>query len=329
MEPHGLSQLGGKPRLGEPDVEGVLRAAWGISGRVHELASERDQNWLVYLSGEPRYVVKIANSLEHPGLVDFQQQMMARGAEAGVPCPRVVPAAGDRGLIESHGHRIWMITFLSGTTLAHAPPADRSLLRELGRTLGALAQACVGFDHPAAHRAMQWDPRRSGSTMREYRHDIHQPQRRAVVDAILCTYEHRVLPQLNQLPHAVIHNDANDHNVLTQGDEICGLIDFGDAVYSPIVNEVAVAATYAMLDRECPWKVSDAIVNGFTERWPLSDPELALLPDLIRTRLATSVSIAAHQSARDPDNAYLSVSQDPAWRLLDRLVDHTKEGTPR
>jgi hypothetical protein len=45
--------------------------------------------------------------------------------------------------------------------------------------------------------------------------------------------------------------------------------------------------------------------------------EIRVIPHLIAARLCVSVTMSAYQRGRDPDNAYLAVSEAPAWRLLD------------
>ena len=61
-------------------------------------------------------------------------------------------------------------------------------------------------------------------------------------------------PLLPGLPQGVIHNDGNDYNVLVEpsgdwGNQVSGVIDFGDMVHSCRINELAVACAYAMLDK--------------------------------------------------------------------------------
>src|SRR5699024_3787 len=171
------------------------------------------------------------------------------------------------------------------------------------------------------HRNMQWNVRSATQVLGAYRDDIAETSRRGLVDETLAAFSDRVVPVLDDLPHAVIHNDANDHNVLVTGDRVTGLLDFGDAVWAPVVNEVAVGCAYAMLDADDPHTVADAVVSGFGQQRPLSPAERAVLPDLIRVRLATSVAISAHQQRLDPDDPYLRVSEEPAWRLLARLSE--------
>jgi hypothetical protein len=120
----------------------------------------------------------------------------------------------------------------------------------------------------------------------------------------------------------VIHNDANDWNILVdpdRTDKIAGLIDFGDAIHSVLIAEVAVAAAYSMLDLDDPIGGAARIAAGFHAEYPLREEELDLLFDLIVARLVISVSLSAARRGKVEDNPYLAVSEAPAWRLLRRL----------
>lgn len=313
--------LESRPGLDEPEALRLLQQYWCSAERVSALPSERDQNWLVYGQGSsPRYVLKITNPAEGADGVDFQQQMMTRVADAGVPCPRLATTGDGRNTVEVNGHRAWLIDYLPGTALADVSQLGTRLLPDLGRTLGMLSHACADFDHPAAHRQLQWDVLRAGAVIESYRQEVTDPARRILLDRALKEYEERVHPRLSELPQAVIHNDANDHNVLVAEELVSGLLDFGDALHGPVVYDLAVACAYAMLDRDDPQAVAEQITAGFTEQRPLSRLERAVLPGLIRTRLATSVAVSAHQAALEPDDPYLSISEQPAWRLLRHLM---------
>ena len=109
---------------------------------------------------------------------------------------------------------------------------------------------------------------------------------------------------LSGLRHGVIHNDANDHNILVadSGDSISGVLDLGDALWSVTVNELAVAAAYAALDAPDPLATIAAVRDGFEQVLPLAEDERDVLLELIALRL------------------YLTVSEAPAWKLLARLA---------
>ena len=60
-----------------------------------------------------------------------------------------------------------------------APP----VLRALGEVAGLVARALEDFEHPAADRAMQWDPRHVGAVVEALAPHVEDPRRRALVDA--------------------------------------------------------------------------------------------------------------------------------------------------
>ena len=80
------------------------------------------------------------------------------------------------------------------------------------------------------------------------------------------------------------------------------------------------SAAYAALSAPDPLAVIATVRAGFHEVRPLDDAEDRLLLDLVALRLCTSVALSAHQSRLDPDDPYLTVSEAPAWLLLERLI---------
>ena len=78
--------------------------------------------------------------------------------------------------------------------------------------------------------------------------------RAALLGDVAAGLRARLAPALESLRTSVIHNDANDHNVLVDdaGDRVVGLLDFGDLVHSVTAQEAAVAVAYAMFHRRRP-----------------------------------------------------------------------------
>jgi Ser/Thr protein kinase RdoA (MazF antagonist) len=307
----------------------ILRTHWGIAGTVRPLPSERDRNFAVTPDGADAFVLKISNASEDPAVLAFQHEALARLDAAGVPCQLPVPTSEGETIVSVAGPDgsapilARLLTWLPGRPLATIPPADRSetLLRDLGWTMGRSAAALAGWDHPAAHRPFQWEAGRGLDVI-----DAHAP---AVTDReraeLLRAWRHRLERLRRVLPglrHGVIHNDANDHNVLVDdgGGRVSGLLDLGDAVWSVVVNELAVAAAYAALDTPEPFAVIDAIRGGFEAACPVTEDERSIVAELVALRLATSVALSAHQSRLDPDDPYLTISEKPAWDLLARLA---------
>lgn len=317
-----------RPVIDERGATALLASHWGFGARLRPLPSERDRNFAVAPDGDDRFVLKIANAADDVALLEFQHEAMARLDAAGVPCQLPVPALDGRAIVsvalaDGRTHHVRLLTWLPGRPLAAVPPADRStaLVRDLGWVMGRAARALDGWDHPAAHRPFQWNALRSLEVIDAHATAIADPSRAA----LLARWRPRfaaLASRLGTLRHGVIHNDANDHNVLVDdaGERITGLLDLGDAVWSVVANELAVAAAYAALDAPDPHAVIAAVRDGFEAALPLTPEESDSVDDLVALRLATSVALSAHQSRLDPDDAYLTVSEAPAWTLLERLA---------
>ncbi|HXI81600.1 MAG TPA: phosphotransferase [Verrucomicrobiae bacterium] len=317
-----------RPQVEPAEARAILARDWAIEGDLRPLPSERDQNFAVAIDGQDRFVLKLSNASEDAAFLDLQQKAMARLVAGGVPCQVPVVALDGREVLDvgSDGRPILarVLTWLPGRPLATIPPAHRPepLLRDLGRVMGRAATALGSFEHPAAHRPFQWEAGQGLEVIAAHASAVADVERRELLSRWIDRLR-RLADTLPGLRHGVIHNDANDHNVLVDdaGSAIAGLLDLGDAVYSVVANELAVAAAYAALGAPDPLAVVATIRAGFEETCPLRDDERAVVVELVALRLATSVALSAHQSRLDPADAYLTVSEAPAWALLTTLID--------
>lgn len=308
----------------------MARRAFGIAGLADALASERDQNFRITTADGTAFVLKIANATEREEVLEFQDAALDHLAarHVGLAVPRVCRTSSGDVIVRVPGHSgrshlVRLLTWVPGDVLAAVKPHTEALLVSLGRRVGEANLAFQGFSHPAMGRALPWDLARMawiGSELSRFT----QPRRRSIVERILSAFTASVAPRLGGLRQQVIHNDWNDYNVLvapgrSTDREVIGVVDFGDMVHSPVVADLAVACAYAMLDKPDPLAAAAAIVRGFHEALPLTEPEREVLFDLIRARLGISVTMSACQSAAAPGNDYLLISQQPAWELLERL----------
>jgi Ser/Thr protein kinase RdoA (MazF antagonist) len=124
------------------------------------------------------------------------------------------------------------------------------------------------------------------------------------------------------LPRQVIHNDVNPYNVLvdkTNG-EITGIIDFGDLILAPRINDLAIALSYHVGKADGA-RLVRAGLAGFRRHVQLTEAEMACLGTLVRIRLAMTVAITEWRSALRPDHAaYIKRNQPAAIAGLRRLA---------
>ncbi len=318
---HPSSQVQTRPTITRSEAAVALARWWDLEGDLEDLPSERDRNFLVRdAGGRPAFVFKVANLDEDFAFLECQHEAMTRLAAAGLPVQPVRRAFDGTDIIGlGNPGPPWarVLGWLPGRVLAAIEAPDLALWTDLGATMGRSATALLDFDHPAARRAIQWDVLLAGAVIASGIDDVDDGVRAGLLAAVAARLRQDLVPRLPSLRRSVIHNDANDHNVVVDetGLRVAGLLDFGDLVHSVTAQEVAVACAYAMLDRADPAAVMQRIVAGFDSTCPLTADELVALPSLIFARLGASVAISALQSRLAPD-PYLRVSEEPAWALL-------------
>ena len=313
-----------KPGFTAEEARRLLARDYGVEGRMKELVSERDQNFLVD-TPTGTFVLKIANTVEDPGFLALQNAAMKHVALAdpALGLQRVIAALSGDDIIQwengTSRHAVRLFTYLPGD-LYSAARSSPALLESLGAFMGHLSRALKGFGHPAAFRpGFLWNLDEA-MAVKPWLADIVD-ERRDLVAHIFARYESRVLPRLPLLRGAVLHQDANDNNIVVDAanSTVTGLIDFGDMTHGRQINELAVTLAYALLDVDDVYKSAAPLIESYAKVFPLEAEEAAILFDLVAARLAMSVCISSHRAKDFPDNDYLLVSQAPAFRLLERL----------
>jgi Ser/Thr protein kinase RdoA (MazF antagonist) len=294
-------------------AQAIAEKCFGIQAAAEELPSERDRNFLLTARDGGKFVLKIANANEQRVVIEAQNAMLKHLEERVSFCPRVVPALSGEQVEVVEGHLVRMLTYLPGKPLATVDYQSSELLYDLGRKLGQLSRALVGFDHPGTHRAFYWDLMKGQEIIKNYGPEIKAGWLRDLV----LSFRERV----GELRCSVVHGDANDYNVLVEDDRVVGLIDFGDIVHSYTVGDLAIAVAYVVLGKSDPYRAAEPVIEGYREEFELNENELEALWPLVRLRLCMSVCIAAHQQAQQPENEYLGISQRWIEETLPRLMD--------
>ena len=302
-----------------------MRESYAIEGRIEPLPGERDLNFKVGTEDGGCFVCKISGDLDDLEPLTAQNEVLAllnQGELAAVP--KIVMSKQGVSLVPlTDGGRAYLgrvLTYVPGKILAECAPYNAALLRDLGRTVGQLDRALDGYDHPAFHHKFDWDLAHAMEVVERYRELIPDADVRAGVDRILRDFADIVAPRCDQLRKSVIHNDANDHNILAGGHAVTGLIDFGDMVHSYTICDLAIAMAYAALGSDDLVEVVREMAGGYHESMPIEDVELAVLFPMMRMRLAVSACMAGHQMRLRPDDPYLAVSQEPIRRSLPKLL---------
>jgi hydroxylysine kinase len=281
------------PQIPAAQVADAVSEIYGLRGQMTSLPGERDQNFRVE-SGDTDVVVKIAGVLEDPGVVDLQVSVLQHLArvEPDLPVPRVVLTAEGSPIGVLHSdegveHLVRTLTFLPGITFESARSLPRDDVVAIGRTQATMCKALEGLRHPAADHFMPWDIS-NGLIISDQLWSQAGDDVIAIASGSRDYLAERVVPRMEGLRRQVIHNDCHRGNLLrsdTDRFDVVGIIDFGDLVRAPLVEDLAVsAAGFVGSDDDSEGAVT-ALAVGFDSVFPLHDEEVEALYGLVLARL--------------------------------------------
>lgn len=313
------------PRIGPDEASALALRHYGLRVEtVKPLASERDQNLLLTVADGGRWVMKLANPDEDPLLSDFQAAAIChlQAADPGLPVPRLRRSLDGARLVQvrladGRDSALRLLGWVEGLPLVDAPRSTVQR-RALAGVHARLCAAFAGFTHPGQDQYLQWD----SSKLHRMRHllpHVAGDEMRWLVAAVHEDFTRIALPALPGLRRQVIYNDLNFHNVLVDArdpDRIAGIIDFGDIVTAPLVNDLAVAASY-QFGPDGNRAEAGEFIAAWVRELPLAAAEAALLPLLIEARLALTLLITGYRASRYPENApYILRNNAPARAAL-------------
>ncbi len=314
------------PPLDGAWVRQLALERWGIAGEMQPLTGERDRNVRLQRAADgARFMLKISHPAETALVADFQTRALLHlaAADPGLPVQRIVPTLNGAPSIvcdpgDGQPRVVRVFTYLPGLPLPEAP---RTPLQQqnLARMLGRLDVALRGFSHPAGDLPLPWDLQRADS-VRDLLAHVDDAARRALAVQALDRFTQEAAPVLRTLPRQPIHNDFNIYNVLVDPadtDRIAGILDFGDMVCAPAINDLAVAAAYQLGTDDDPLQHIVPFVAAYHAVRPLAAAEIDQLFTLMTARLVMVVAISGWRAARYPENAAYVLRNNPlSWARL-------------
>ena len=311
------------PQFSDNEVIQILKSKFNIICTVKSLDSERDQIFLIDVNSK-KFILKISNQFESLDIIAMQNQAINYIISNNplLRLPTTVLSLDKKTIIEINKGNInyfaRLFNYLEGSFLKDNAQ-DHKTLYLLGNFLGDLNKSLSGFDHPSANRSFEWDVKNINWIKERLGRNSTDKN---LISYYLNHFENEVLPNEAILKKMIIHNDANDHNILVEpGGKINAIIDFGDMVYSYRALEPAVCMAYVALNKEDPFSHISEIIKGYHHSNPLSKIELESIIYLVCVRLCITITMASFRKKIFPENKYISVSEDSAREFLIRMKD--------
>lgn len=315
----------------------VFAREYGRAGVAERLIGERDQNFALRAAKGERFMMKLIHPGEDPSVTNFQTEVLLRieRADPGLPVQRVIRTLDGLAekpvrLGDGSTRMMRVVTFMPGRIQRGLPPSAKRA-HELGHLLARIQLALEGFEHPSDSHEIAWDIAYA-DRQRVVIPEIPDADRRSMMEEGLRRFD-CAKPQLALLRRQVVHNDLSYDNVVVDAavpDRVTGILDFGDAARTAVVNDLAVAAAYNLAEEGDPLDGALPLIAGFHAMRPLLREEALLLHDLVVARMVVRVGITEWRAVRFPENRdYILRTTPMTWRLLEVLLRQSPEDASR
>ena len=314
-------------------AEDILFNLFNIKGIASSLPGYVDFNFRIKVENNERYILKISHPDENKYYLDFQQELLQYVEDNGkeLIVPRVVKDKNGNAISEitdesENKRNVRLLTWISGRVWSSVNPQLDDLRFSLGEQCGLLTKALQGFDHPEAHGKFAWDVAQSLWTKAHVH--LFEDNNKEIIEYFQQQFE-ASQTEYTELRKSVVHNDANDNNIIVASElinpKVIAAIDYGDAINTQTINDVAIACAYAIMHHNDPLDAALPIVKGYHSTFPLQEDELQHLYIAIAMRLLISVTKSAINKIEEPNNEYLLISEKPAWEVLKKWYDLSKD----
>jgi homoserine kinase type II len=268
--------------------------------------------------GNLNYLVKtnngdfvIKDSLFHP-LEDTKLEMiyLERLLAHNFPAPSYLPGINGEKIFQKSGHIFLAQKKFEGKH----PEPNPDVCAELGKWLAKLHK--IPFEGlPSKNHWM------SPAFITKHM-DVLQKSHLPYKDQALASYEKLRKLDFDSLPQAIIHNDVYRDNLLFDGVNLVGMIDWEEAtVWAAILDIATPVVDLCLHEGQVIEQNYKALLNGYSAERKLQEAELNSLRNAVQyVSFINSAWMMVQFGIETPDQEQLSKSEN-YWRFdLDNLV---------
>ncbi len=305
-------------------AERILLSLYDITGTLSVLPGYEDYNFRVKINSGDGFILKISRPDEDENNLYFQQELLQYIASNGrdIIAPKVKKGKNGNSvseIVDEFGklRKVRLLTWISGRVWSSVNPQLDNLRFSLGEKCGRLTSVLSSFNHPKAYRDFEWDIAQSLWTKEHL--SLFNKKEIEIISYFQELFEGNFKAYC-LLRKSIVHNDINDNNIVVSTElvnpKVIAFIDYGDAMHTQIINDVAIACSYAIMREKDPLDAALPIIKGYHSTFPLLESELKHLYVCIAMRMVISVVKCTLNKLAEPDREYLYISEKPSWELL-------------
>jgi homoserine kinase type II len=252
---------------------GTLAGFEGIAAGIE------NSNFFIDTEGQAnsgRFVLTIFERLAADELPYFMK-LMKHLAAGGLSCPDVMVRRDNSLLFEIKGKQGCIISCLSGKTLEQLN--ERQLFSS-GKAMAKLHMAGENFpEHRDNPTSIHWLEENIEAVL----DGTCNTYGKAAAELLVSELDFQRSCAWDTLPRGVIHGDLFCDNILFNGNEVSGIIDFYYAHEAPYVMDIAISLNaQAVLLSEHDGSRMQSFLDGYQSLRPLEEDEREAIPLLLR-----------------------------------------------
>jgi 4-aminobutyrate aminotransferase-like enzyme/Ser/Thr protein kinase RdoA (MazF antagonist) len=342
------------------DVVNVVKSLYDLTGRVSNLGSCQDINFK-FTDGATShsYVVKFTDRavcseqeilFQHAAIMYLHSCQSCAVISLPIPLSSTSGAMVSAVVVNEQEYYVRMLKFVNGNILSEYKYFSPEVLASFGASVGNITLSMAGFESDLAEqpgllsvadREIEWDLRRASSVIDGFMSSFcastdpdemarqETLQRQYKLANCLLNYVQQQAAKTQQgLRTQILHGDLAHYNVVAQTDAsgrpvVSGVIDFGDAMRSWTVAELAVAVVSGFAgDSTNSTALEEAcsVLKGFISAYPLNEWEVTALWPLVILRSMVNILCIRSELEKDASNAYNQEGLVVEWRIFDRIA---------
>jgi len=288
--------------------------------KLKSLNSERDKNFLVSVNDKDKFVIKISNQAESKKILEMQDHVLS-SLNKKLEIKKVIPKKIHKNIkifTDENNKKCFVriLSFIDGKMYAKVNHS-KNLEIELGSLSGKLSKCLQNIGHQSSFRKFEWDPS-SIEWLSKYLNLFNSTQKQVLLKNIN-EYKRFVKKNKNNLRYSLTHGDINNYNLVVLNGKINGILDYGDMVFAPTINDLGICLAYALMNKKNIYESLKNIILNYHKEFQITFDEIFSLMTIVKSRLSITVVMAEKQIKKFPENKYLIISKSDAWALLYKL----------
>ena len=287
---------------------------------LNKLNSERDINFTITIHNKKKYVLKISNPSEKLDTLKYQDRLINH-LRSNKDLKKYIPKIFHKKIVKYLDQKnrecfVRILSYIDGQMYGDLKP-NTNIEKSLGKLLGKTSIQLKFFFDKVGYRKFIWDPSNINWIFKEI--NIFTGNRKLILLKCFSEYKNFVKNNLKKLKYSITHSDPNNYNLVVKNNKVNGLLDYGDSIYAPTINDLAICLSYALMNNKNIYSTLKNIISEYNNLFPIDEDEINSLISLCKSRLMITVVMAKKQRIKYPSNKYLSISENDAWSLLEKF----------